>query len=471
MRKELLVALAVVLAGCSVPSLGGSSHPEAPTGDDAIGYESGYWYDDPVSVTTGDGLNETEREAVVARTMARVERIRGLEFEETVPVSVVSRAEYRNSTGGGAGESLRRFDNAKFEALFLVGEDRDSIAVQRANQGESVLGYYDTRNDTITLISESGQPVLDGEGTLAHELVHALQDQYHNLSSLRASTRDSIIEGEANFVQRRYTTRCGEAWSCLEKPDDESSPPELHYGIYFMQFFPYSDGPNVVRDLYRQGGWDAVDSAFETLPQSAEQVIYPERYALLGSADEPTDIDLTDSTSDGWERVRPEPQGASHQRPDYATMGQSALSSTFIYTSFASRNRPLVSRRDVVNVDSDGNVNRSNPFNYDLRYTSGWDGDRLHVYRDSDAGTNETAYVWRLAWDSPQDARTFVEGYELLLEYWGGVSVDGRENTWRIEDSPFADAFYVEVEGDTVTIVNAPTVDALGDVYAGYGES
>ena len=141
MRRELLVALVVVLAGCTVPTFGGSDHPESPTGGDAIGYENGYWYDDPVSVTTADGLNETEREAVVARTMARVERIRDREFEQTVPVSVVSRAEYRNTTGGETGESLRRFDNAKFEALFFVGEDRDSIAVQQSNRGESVLGY------------------------------------------------------------------------------------------------------------------------------------------------------------------------------------------------------------------------------------------------------------------------------------------------------------------------------------------
>ena len=39
MRKELLVAVAVVLAGCTVPSFGGSDHPETPVGDDAIGYE------------------------------------------------------------------------------------------------------------------------------------------------------------------------------------------------------------------------------------------------------------------------------------------------------------------------------------------------------------------------------------------------------------------------------------------------
>ena len=92
-RKHLLtVVLVVALAGCSIPFLG---HPDEPRGGDTIGWENGYWYDDPVNVTTSDGLNETELSAVTARTMARVERIRDREFQSTVPVEVISRAEYR----------------------------------------------------------------------------------------------------------------------------------------------------------------------------------------------------------------------------------------------------------------------------------------------------------------------------------------------------------------------------------------
>jgi len=479
----LALALLVVLAGC------GAFFPAEETGDvdegasmgpappdpesDRLGWENGYWYNESLAVTNGDGLNASEREAVVARAMARVEHVREKEFREPVPVEVIGRDEYRERTERDYTETFRRFDNAKFEALFLVGEDRDALAVQRENQGQSVLGYYDTENDTITLISESGQPVLDGEGTLSHELVHALQDQYHNLSSIQASTRDGVngqnglIEGEANFVQRRYTPRCGEEWACLSSPDeaDDETAPDLHFGIYYMQFFPYSDGPGLVHDLYREGGWDAVDRAFENPPTSAEQVIYPDRYR---SGDAPTAVQLDDTNSGDWERLRPESQRPGHQRPDYATLGQSALSASLMYTSFDNRNRPVIGRGSFVNANEEGGLNQSDPFDYDLEYTSGWDGDRLHVYHDPGAGENETAYVWRIRWNSASDARTFVEGYQLLLEYWGGSPVEDGENTWRIENSPFADAFYIEIEGETVTIVNAPTVDDLGAVYAGY---
>jgi hypothetical protein len=164
MRKELLVALAVVLAGCTVPSFGGSDHPETPAGEDAIGYENGYWYDDPVSVTTDDGLNETEREAVVARTMARVEQVRGLEFKESVPVSVISRAEYQNRSGGNNGGSAGPEDpwnDQVWEALLLIGEDSGSSESIDDTLSTTVQGYYSPSNDEIVIVSPTETPQID----------------------------------------------------------------------------------------------------------------------------------------------------------------------------------------------------------------------------------------------------------------------------------------------------------------------
>ena len=128
MRRDLVVGalvLAVVLAGCSLPFVG---HPEEPRGGDAIGWENGYWYDDPVDVTTSDGLNESELSAVTARTMARIEHIRDREFESTVPVEVISRAEYRNRSRSNesAGPGGDPWNDQVWEALLLIGEDSGS---------------------------------------------------------------------------------------------------------------------------------------------------------------------------------------------------------------------------------------------------------------------------------------------------------------------------------------------------------
>ncbi|WP_237560395.1 hypothetical protein [Halolamina rubra] len=94
MRVRLLaVVCCLVLAGCAAPAA-----PSPTPGEDRLGWEDGYAATDSVAVDASDGLNESELDAVVARTMARVELIRGLEFEETVPVEVISREEFRNGS-------------------------------------------------------------------------------------------------------------------------------------------------------------------------------------------------------------------------------------------------------------------------------------------------------------------------------------------------------------------------------------
>ncbi|MEF8841871.1 MAG: Hvo_1808 family surface protein [Haloarculaceae archaeon] len=507
----LALALALVLAGCST-GFQGSPAPEStpqPTGTDApvdtpepstptptgtgtddasafsfdfadppedrLGWEAGVWYNESLDIAPEDGLNSTELNLTVARAMARVEVVREEEFTETVPVTVIDRETYRREFAGGDANytaAFRAFDNTKFEALFLIGEDRGALAVQNRNRGSSVLGFYSPTEDEIVVVSESENPTLNTEFTLAHELVHALQDQNFDLTSYRAPTRDAyngqsgLIEGEANLVEDRYRERCTAEWDCLSvSTAGDGEGGDLHLGVYFVNFFPYSEGPGFVESRYRQGGWAAVDELYANVPSSAEQIIHTERYG----ADEPVNVSLADTNSGGWERVRPDPPRPDSLRPAYATLGQSALSSMFAYTLYDDYNDSrVVSPREWLNVDADGNVNSSDPLNYGLSVTDGWDGDRLHVYTNPEAGANETAYVWRVVWDSPAEAEEFLEGYRQLLAHWGGDRVSGSPNHWRIDSGPFEDSFYIDVEGDAVTIVNAPSEGDLGEVYDGY---
>lgn len=72
--------------------------------------------------------------------------------------------------------------------------------------------------------------------------------------------------------------------------------------------------------------------------------------------------------------------------------------------------------------------------------------------------------------DPASDRIGWESGYEKVLEHWGADPLGNR--TWRISDdlSPYDDnAYHLTVEDDTVTIVNAPTIDELGDVYGPAG--
>lgn len=231
----VLVCL-LVLAGCS--DLAGLWRRGQPAGDQ-LGWEGGYWYDDPLSVTPQDGLNESERRSVVARAMARVEEIRRLEFERRVPVTVVSRAEYREQFGRNGSDSgddqdhrrdgehsaaYRAWNDQVWEALFLVGEGTNVSSTFDAVYGATVQGFYAAGRDEIVIVSESETPTID-PGTLAHELVHAVRDQRPhafrggNLTQDQQLAADGLNEGDANTVQSVYEYRCGRAWDCLPRPD------------------------------------------------------------------------------------------------------------------------------------------------------------------------------------------------------------------------------------------------------------
>ncbi|MEF8886789.1 MAG: Hvo_1808 family surface protein [Haloarculaceae archaeon] len=436
-----------------------ADQPRPDPETDRMGWENGYWYNDPLPVENTANLTAEQREAVIARSMARVERVRDLEFNSTVTVSVRSRA--NASIGGGErSDALREFDNAKFEAAFLIGEDEDSLSVQQQSRNQTVGGYYDSEADAIVVVSDAETPTLDGEGTLAHELTHAIQDQRLNLSvQRRVDTRDGysgvlgLVEGEANAVQQAYTARCGEEWTCLSPPDsgEESDPsPPPNWGTYFLQFFPYSDGPDFIASLRDGDDWSRVSAAYENPPRSAQAVIEPGDYGSF----EVEAVELRDRTDGSWERVRPP------DRPDYGRLGRSGLGAMFARTLYDDSNRTsLVAAQDWLNLEG-GEVNRTDPLNYDLAITRGWTGDRLHVYRNGD----DLAYVWRLAWESPTDAQRFADAYRRLLSYWGGDRVS--EGVWVVEDGPFADAFRVTVDGSRVTVTNAPTRGELDEVRA-----
>jgi len=428
-----LVAL-LLLAGCgNFVAVGRQGQPVG----DRLGWEDGYWYDDDLAVTTDDGLNESERRAVVARAMARVERIRGLEFDQRVPVEVISREQYRERfDGGGGGESaaFEAWNNQVWEALFLVGEDRNVSAVFDDVFGATVQGFYSPGRDEIVVVSDSATPTVD-RGTLAHELVHALQDQHPDLAfGVGAQTQDrqlaedGLVEGDANAVQAEYESRCGRAWDCLPRPERAPTdrPAEFNRGVFVTLFAPYAAGPGFVGALRERGGWAAVDAAYGQFPASTEQVIHPAAYP----DEKPVNVTVQDRTSGGWERF-----DLDHTTD---TVGEASIYATF---------------------QANDQVTRAPAFDYSHPLSAGWDGDAVVPYRD---GTRY-GYVWKTVWESPAEAREFADGYRGVLR--AHDATERADGVYVVPESdPFGDAFRVTRRGETVLVVNAPTRADLGDV-------
>jgi len=198
---------------------------------------------------------------------------------------------------------------------------------------------------------------------------------------------------------------------------------------------------------------------YDEMPRYGAELVHPETYG--GNRYET--IELRDRHSDGYERIRP--NGTNH-----ATLGQIGLATMFAYTLYDDYNETaVIDRQEFLNRSESGALDDIRPFTYDVRYAEGWRGDRLHAYENGE----DTAYVWSIEFQDDANAAEFHGGYGDVLEHWGGEATGAANDggVWRITDdeSPFEGAVWVQRDGETVTIVHAPTADDLGSVYTPAG--
>jgi hypothetical protein len=415
--------------------------------NDVIGWENGYWYNASLDIDQRDGLSPDELDAVVARSMARVEIVRGLEFKEPVTVEVITREQYQqevaNESVFGEWTPAEAQNEQVWEALFIVGEDADVREEFAALSGSNVLGYYDWTEKKLVLVSPDPNRLVVDPNTLAHELVHALQDQYFDLAATAANAtvqdtqlaRNGLIEGEANYVGTRYMRHCATDWECLDQARTNGGSGEVNVGLLLVIFQPYSDGPVYVENLVEWRGWAAVNDAHRDLPQSSETIIHLRREA-------PDSVYVPDRAQGDWSRI---------------DAGGDVLGEASIYSMFwaqaATNGAETVDTRTFFDVDSDYDT-----YHYVAPASAGWGGDRLYAYQNG----GEYGYVWKTTWDTPEDATEFRQAYLEILKAQGAENV--ASGTYVVTEGPYADAFRVVQSGQSVVVVNGPSVESLNAI-------
>ena len=430
----------------------GDAPPDPET--DIIGWEDGYWYNESIAVDQSDGLNETELDAFVGRGMARVESLRQLEFTRNVTIQPIARDELRavaaNTTfyddttfGAPTNEQL-------WEAMFLIDEPTNATKTIQQYQTAVVLGYAAEEGaDRIVIVTENPENPVIGSVTLIHELTHMLQGQQFNLSrqKYRPDTLDGefakngLVEGGATYIHQLYARKCGGEWECVDAPRGWSNTgSSTHAGLSRLFYQPYSDGPVYINQLVQRGGWEAVNAAYESPPNSTEQIIHP------GPPVEPlAPLSFEATSQNGWTTVNQ--QGKPYQR-----VGEAGIYALFWYQANV---------YDISALKKQISTATDRPFdtyNYTSIPSAGWGNDRLVAYQKG----GDRGYVWKTVWDTPEDATEFSEAFLTVLR--AHDAVQRGEHTWVIENGSFADAFRVVRDGTTVTIVNAPTVADVADI-------
>ena len=444
---------------------------DPPEGNETIGWFDGYWYNEPLDIDTEDGITQEELERLSKRTAARFEALRCITFDRLPPVEIMTREEFANQTEqdfAGVDESTRLFDNAKLATLLTVGHDEDSIDVRMANRQVTVGGYYNFVEEHIAIITDDPDRLLIDEEILAHELGHAVQDQWFNLEEYNRTLHDvdkgklGVIEGDVHLIEHRYLQMCEEGlWEeeCLAEDFDSAPAGELaNWALYFMNFQPYSDGPAFIEHIYDQGGWDAVNALYDEMPDSSTSIIHPETYGEATFAD----LEVNDRSDADWERLTFD--GA----PDYQVIGEGGMASIFFAPPYETNGAiEIIPQHEFLNLifeDGETQVDPFNPVDYEHDATDGWVGDRLYVYSND---VNDTAAVWKIAWEDESDLDAFLDTYEQLIEYRQGERKSEYDNVYVFDDqSNFDMAMVLHAEGDRLWIVTAPTVNDLDAVHA-----
>ena len=373
--------------------------------------------------------------ALRERAMGDAARVRGLEWADDVGMTELSGWEYGTRTKEIA-DALGTEDLKALSRLAVAGgmlpEGTDLASLAVSFTAATAGATYSPLDKQVLLVSEDPKGFRD-EGLLAHEFVHALQDQHFGLLKLitarpfsfdREEAAFAIVEGDAVSVERRVEQ--GDAFS-RKALEDVAREEDERYSLYRKGvgalfpplltetfIFRYRDGLRFVEAMRRAKPPVSVDEVFRRPPASSEQVLHPEKY-LAGEQPREVSIDGEGFADEGWRLTAATPLGE---------VGVRGLLMAGVSTEEA------------------------------RRAAAGWGGDRTFLFeREGHA----PLFVWKTVWDTGRDAQEFFRAYNALL---GGraaaASSEGdSERAWR----EGAVRTRVRVEGDSVTVVRGAEAD------------
>jgi hypothetical protein len=336
---------------------------------------------------------------LVAQVLNGVSATRGLPIKAQVKSRTLSRAELLEvmlaKQEEGAPKEVVRLTGEALVALELAPPPYDFEAGVQALLQEQVAGLYDPDDKTMFLLDDLGEDTT--YQTLAHELVHALQDQTFDLKgaldwtprgSDRTAAFQTLVEGDATVAMFAFAS--GDADAIDESTmrrvmsvgaaltAGSETPPVLVRSLVA----PYVDGFALVQALRRRGGWAAVDKALANRPTTTEQVLHLDKLDRAEPALEVPDPPA-EPLGDGWKVGFVDVMGEQGSR--------------IAFEEWTGRARA----RDVA---------------------AGWGGDAFAVAtRPAAGGGSEIAVIWHQRADTAKDA---AEIERLLEERFGKTCVE-----------------------------------------------
>jgi len=341
------------------------------------------------------------KEATGPELQAEVADVGGVPFRSTVPLQYLTRAELsrylKEVLDDEYPETRARADQRTLVAFGLLAPGTDLRAVRARLLEENVAGFYDERpgKKQLYAISEDRRLTPTNQLILAHELRHALQDQYASVhDTLPASVGDfddrrlaflSLLEGDATLVMERFLLRRlpgmeDKDLSGLSMP--VPAVPGAPRVLADQLVLPYIVGRDFARAVWQRGGWEAVKAAWSRPPASTEQVLHPDKF-FAGEGPRPADV--------------------SYQPAAGTVVNEGVLGELLT--------------RTLLGEGSD-------------EAAAGWAGDQFRLW---DVG-GKSLLVWRSLWDTPSDLAEFRQA--LLARLAAERTPAGERGAFRLFAAP-----------------------------------
>ena len=234
----------------------------------------------------------------VARTLAMVSEMRGIASTKAVPGVKLDREQLVARVKDKAlreypPEALRR-EGLLLQIVGFAPPTFDYLGQMMKLLEAQLEGFYEPKNGTMYLASDLKGP--QAQATLAHELVHALQDQKWDLrkrSDYKPGRGDEsmalacLAEGDATSLMLDFLMKPEK--TALDIPDDalrELLASGMNMGdvqsvphiLRSTLIAPYMEGLGFVHELRRKGDWKAVDRAWERPPTTTEQILHVDKW-------------------------------------------------------------------------------------------------------------------------------------------------------------------------------------------------
>ncbi|OQA44062.1 MAG: tetratricopeptide repeat protein [Chloroflexi bacterium ADurb.Bin325] len=246
------------------------------------------------SLKTGDTADDAAWSEEEVRELGRqAEAVRELRAIRPVSFEAITQAELEAELAARADEDIEALkqDEAALRLLGLIERNVNLAKTLTAAQASSLLGYYDPQKKAFVYVSDKTPSALE-KLTIVHEYVHALQDQHFTfglpttqVDNDRRLAYRALVEGDAQLATNLYadtalglsdllSASLASSADRLNQEKLDQMPPTIVESLRF----PYAAGLDFASLLYRQGGLEALNSAFAAPPRSTEQILHVDKY-------------------------------------------------------------------------------------------------------------------------------------------------------------------------------------------------